>query len=245
MIGPMTRILVVQEQAELQRALQVNLRAKSYDVMAARTGREAMALAASQPPDAVIFDLSLPDVDGIKVIGQLRHRYRAPIIVLSARSGPGAEIGALDAGADDYVTKPFVMGELLARLRAKLRRREGSAAPGQPSRAVIGRWQVDLAAHRVTRGDVWPGQTDPGQTDPGQTPRLTPLEWAILEPLLRRPGQLVGTAQLAAGVWGGGFQQRGNCVRFHLVQLRRKLEDNPARPRHLLTEHGMGYRYLP
>jgi two-component system KDP operon response regulator KdpE len=240
-----TSILVVQQQPELQRALQVNLSAGSYDVIAAGTGRDAMALAARRPPDAVILDLSLPDVNGVEVITELRRRYQAPIIVLSGRAGAGDKIGALDAGADDFVTKPFVMGELLARLRAKLRRREGSAAPGQPSRAVIGRWQVDLAAHRVTRGDVWPGQTDPGQTDPGQTPRLTPLEWAILEPLLRRPGQLVGTAQLAAGVWGGGFQQRGNCVRFHLVQLRRKLEDNPARPRHLLTEHGMGYRYLP
>src|SRR5580693_4586331 len=205
-----TSILVVQQQPELQRALQVNLSAGSYDVIAAGTGRDAMALAARRPPDAVILDLSLPDVNGVEVITELRRRYQAPIIVLSGRAGAGDKIGALDAGADDFVTKPFVMGELLARLRAKLRRREGSAAPGQPSRAVIGRWQVDLAAHRVTRGDVWPGQTDPGQTDPGQTPRLTPLEWAILEPLLRRPGQLVGTAQLAAGVWGGGFQQRGN-----------------------------------
>ena len=133
-----------------------------------------------------------------------------------------------------------VLVELLAWLRAKLRRREANAAPGQPSRAVIGHWQVDPASYRVTHEGV-----GPGSKDPGQAPRLTPLEWAILEPLLRRPGQLVGTAQLAAGVWGGGFRQRGNCVRFHMVQLRRKLEDNPARPRHLLTEHGMGYRYLP
>ena len=236
-----TSILVVQQQPELQRALLVNLSAGSYDVIAAGTGREAMALAARRPPDAVILDLSLPDVNGVEVITELRHRYRAPIIVLSGRAGAGDKIGALDAGADDYVTKPFVMGELLARLRAKLRRREGNAVPGRPSRAVIGRWQVDLAAHRVAHGGVWPGPEDPGQAPP----RLTPLEWAILEPLLRHPGQLVGTAQLAAGVWGGGFRRRGNCVRFHLVQLRRKLEDNPARPRHLLTEHGMGYRYLP
>ena len=240
MIGSMTSILVVQQQPELERALQVNLRAKSYDVMAARTGREAMALAASQPPDAVICDLSLPDVDGIKVIGQLRHRYRAPIIVLSARSSPGDKIGALDAGADDYVTKPFVMGELLARLRAKLRRREGGVIPGQPPSAVIGRWRVDLASHRIAHEDA-----SPGTGDPGEAPRLTPIEWAVLEPLLRRPGQLVDTAQLVSGVWGGGFQQGANSLRFHLVQLRRKLEDNPARPRHLLTEHGLGYRYLP
>ena len=242
MIESMTRtnILVVQQQPELQRALQVNLRAKSYDVMAARTGREAMALAASQPPDAVILDLSLPDVDGIKAIGQLRHRYRASIIVLSARSGPGDEIGALDAGADDYVTKPFVMGELLARLRAKLRRREGGVILGQPTSAVIGRWQVDLASYRIAHEDA-----SPGSGEPGETPRLTPIEWAVLEPLLRRPGQLVDTAQLVSGVWGCGFQQGANSLRFHMVQLRRKLEDTPARPRHLLTERGMGYRYLP
>jgi two-component system KDP operon response regulator KdpE len=208
--------------------------------MAAGTGREAMALAATQPPDAVIFDLRLPDADGLQVIGQLRDRYRAPIIVLSARSSPGDKIGALDAGADDYVTKPFVMGELLARLRAKLRRREGGVISGQPAPAVIGRWQVDLAGYRIAHEDASPG---PG--DPGETPRLTPVEWAVLEPLLRRPGQLVGTAQLVSDVWGGRFQPGANSLRFHMVQLRRKLEDDPVRPRHLLTERGMGYRYLP
>jgi two-component system, OmpR family, KDP operon response regulator KdpE len=240
MIESMTSVLVVQPQPELQRALQVNLSAGLYDVIAAGTGREAMALAASRPPDAVILDLSLPDVNGVEVITELRHRYRAPIIVLSGRAGAGDKIGALDAGADDYVTKPFVMGELLARLRAKLRRHESNAAPGQPSRPVIGHWQVDLSSYRVSHEGV-----SPGPEYPGETPRLTPLEWAILEPLLQRPGQLVGTAQLAASVWGRGCRQRGNCVRFHMVQLRRKLEDDPARPRHLLTEHGMGYRYLP
>ena len=208
--------------------------------MAAGTGREAVALAAGRPPDAVILDLSLPDVTGVEVITKLRHQYRAPIIVLSGRAGAGDKIGALDAGADDYVTKPFVMGELLARLRAKLRRHQGSAAPGQPARPVIGHWQVDLAAYRITPEGAWPGSEDPGRE-----PRLTSLEWAILEPLLQRPGQLVAPAELAARVWGDGFQRRDNCLRFHLVQLRRKLEDNPARPRHLLTERGLGYRYLP
>ncbi len=151
MIGSMTKsILVVQQQPELQRALQANLSAGSYDVIAAGTGREAMALAARRPPDAVILDLSLPDVDGVEVITELRHRYRAPIIVLSGRSGAGDKIGALDAGADDYVTKPFVMGELLARLRAKLRRQEGNVVLAEPPRTVIGRWQVDLASYRIT-----------------------------------------------------------------------------------------------
>jgi two-component system KDP operon response regulator KdpE len=160
--------------------------------------------------------------------------------VLSGRTSPGDKIGALDAGADDYVTKPFEMGELLARLRAKLRRQGGNVVVAEPPPVVIGRWHVDLASYRITR----PGAS-PGSEDPGKTLRLTPIEWAILKPLLRRPGQLVDTAQLVASVWGRGCQQRGNCVRFHMVQLRRKLEDNPARPRHLLTEHGMGYRYLP
>ena len=240
MIGPMTSILVVQGQAELQRALQVNLRAGSYEVMTAGTGREAMALAADRPPDAVILDLSLPDIDGIEVISQLRQRSQAPIIVLSGRTGAGDKIGALDAGADDYVTKPFVMGELLARLRAKLRRQQGDLALSQPCTAVIGRWQVDLASYRITGENV-----SPGSEGPGETPRLTAIEWAILEPLLQRPGQLMDTAQLAVSVWGRGLQQQANCLRFHMVQLRRKLEDNPARPRHLLTERGMGYRYLP
>jgi two-component system, OmpR family, KDP operon response regulator KdpE len=242
MIESMTRtsILVVQQQPELQRALHASLSAGSYDVIAAGTGREAMALVAGRPPDAVILDLSLPDVNGVEVITELRHRYRAPIIVLSGRAGAGDKIGALDAGADDYVTKPFVMGELLARLRAKLRREEGNVVVAEPPRVVIGRWHVDLASYRITRQEV-----SPGSDDPGQTLQLTPIEWAILEPLLRRPGQLVGAAQLATGVWGRGCQQRANCLRFHMVQLRRKLEDNPARPRHLLTEHGMGYRYLP
>ena len=240
MIGLMTSILVVQQQPELQRALQANLRAGSYDVIAAGTGREAMALAARRPPDAVILDLSLPDVNGVEVIAELRHRYQAPIIVLSGRAGAGDKIGALDAGADDYVTKPFVMGELLARLRAKLRRREGGVIVDRPAPAVIGRWQVDLASYRIAHEGV-----SPGSGDPGETPRLTPIEWAVLEPLVRRPGQLVDTVQLVSDVWGCRFQQGANSLRFHMVQLRRKLEDNPARPRHLLTERGMGYRYLP
>jgi two-component system, OmpR family, KDP operon response regulator KdpE len=242
----MTRVLVVEDQAELQRDLQLNLRAGLYDVMTARTGREALALTASRHPDALILDLSLPDADGTEVIATLRRWYHRPIIVLSARTSPGHKIGALDAGADHYVTKPFSMGELLARLRAALRR-DGDdvirgAIHGQPSPVVIGRWRVDLAASRVTRD----GQVSRADiAGPAETLRLTPTEWAILEPLLHRPGQLVPAAQLLASVWGRGCPHRPNCLRFHMLQLRRKLEDDPARPRHLLTEHGMGYRYQP
>ena len=235
----MARILVVEDYAELQRGLLINLRARLYDVVTARTGRDALALAARRPPDAVILDLALPDIDGTQVILELRRWYLRPIIVLSGRTSPGSKIDALDAGADDYVTKPFVMGELLARLRAVLRREGGDVPHDQPQRAVIGRWQVDLASHRVTRANA------AAPSDSVETLRLTPTEWAILRQLLQRPGQLVDQAQLLTSVWGPGFLQHTNYLRFHIARLRRKLEDNPAHPRHLLTEPGMGYRYQP
>jgi len=229
-------ILIVEDEPELVRALRINLRARQYDVRTAGTGREALAVAASHPPDAIILDLGLPDIDGTEVIVALREWYHAPIIVLSGRTSPGDKIGALDVGADDYVTKPFAMAELLARLRAALRRDEGGTTSG--SRPVaIGRWLVDLAAHQVRRPD--------STTETPETLRLTPTEWRILEMLLRRPGQLVSSAQILTDIWGPGSQQRSNYLRFHMARLRRKLEDYPARPRHLLTEPGMGYRYQP
>ena len=233
-------ILIVEDEADLVRALRINLRARQYEVLTAGTGREALALAASHPPDAIILDLGLPDIDGTEVIVELRRWYHAPIIVLSGRTSPGDKIGALDVGADDYVTKPFAMAELLARLRAVLRRDEREASQNQPRQAVIGQWLVDLTAHQVRRAAA-----DADGAGDGETLRLTPTEWRILEILLRRPGQLVGSAQILTGVWGPGFQQRTNYLRFHMARLRRKLEDNPARPRHLLTEPGMGYRYQP
>jgi two-component system KDP operon response regulator KdpE len=237
-------VLIVEDQPELLRALRINLRARQYDVVTARTGREALALAASQPPDAVILDLGLPDIDGTEVIVELRRWSRAPIIVLSGRTSPGDKIGALDVGADDYVTKPFAMAELLARLRAALRHGEGETDPGRPHEATVGRWLVNLTSHQVTHaaGGSGPG---PRGGEPEETLRLTPTEWRILEILLPRPGQLVGSAQILTGVWGPGFGQRTNYLRFHMARLRRKLEDDPARPRHLLTEPGMGYRYQP
>ena len=264
-------VLLVEDQPELLRALRINLRARHYDVTTARTGREALAVAASQPPDAVILDLGLPDIDGTEVIVELRRWSRAPIIVLSGRTSPGDKIGALDVGADDYVTKPFAMAELLARLRAALRRDDGAAGLSTPHQATIGRWLVNLTSHQVTRAapgaDLAPGASGAGAGASGagasgasgvgasgvgasgggaeETLRLTPTEWRILEILLPRPGQLVGSAQILTGVWGAGFAQRTNYLRFHMARLRRKLEDNPARPRHLLTEPGMGYRYQP
>jgi two-component system, OmpR family, KDP operon response regulator KdpE len=234
------RILVVEDHVELARTLLINLRARLYEVMEARSGREALALAVRRLPDAVILDLGLPDIGGTEVIVELRRWYRPPIIVLSGRTSAGDKIGALDAGADDYVTKPFAMIELLARLRAALRRDEGNAAHERSPQVVIGHWQVDLAAHRVIGADA--AAASPGSVE---TLRLTPTEWAILELLVRRPGQLVAADQLLTGVWGPGFRKQTNYLRFHMAQLRRKLEDNPGRPRHLLTEPGMGYRYQP
>jgi two-component system KDP operon response regulator KdpE len=232
-------ILIVEDEPELVRALRINLRARQYNVLTAGTGREALAVAASHPPDAIILDLGLPDIDGTEVIVELRRWYQAPIIVLSGRTSPGDKIGALDVGADDYVTKPFAMAELLARLRAALRRDDGESGgvgQGRVRQVTIGRWLVDLTAHQVRRAAA---------DDARDTLRLTPTEWRILEILLGRPGQLVGSAQLLTAVWGPGFQQRTNYLRFHMARLRRKLEDNPARPRYLLTEPGMGYRYQP
>ena len=229
------KILIVEDEAELTRALRINLRARQYDVLMARTGREALAVAASHPPDAIILDLGLPDIDGTEVIVELRQWYHAPIIVLSGRTSPGDKIGALDSGADDYVTKPFSMAELLARLRAALRRDEGGPGQNPPHQVTVGRWLVDLTAHQVRRASA-------GEEE---TLRLTPTEWQILELLLNRPGQLVGSEQLLTSVWGPGFEKRTNYLRFHMARLRRKLEDDPARPRHLLTEPGMGYRYRP
>jgi two-component system, OmpR family, KDP operon response regulator KdpE len=226
--APAARVLIVDDEPAMLRALLINLRARRYDVTTAPTGRAALAEAARRPPDAVILDLGLPDVDGVEVIRELRGWSRAPVIVLSGRTGSGDKIGALDAGANDYVTKPFSMEELLARLRAALRRDE--AAPSG-SRVKIGRCDIDLAAHTVTQGT--------------ETVRLTPTEWRLLEILLRYPGRLVGSQQLLTEVWGPGFEQSTNYLRFHMARLRRKLEEDPARPRHLLTEPGMGYRFQP
>jgi two-component system KDP operon response regulator KdpE len=226
------RVLLVEDEPGLLRALLINLRARQYDVLTASSGQEALATAVSRTPDAVILDLGLPDIDGTEVIVELRRWSKAPIIVLSGRTSPGDKIGALDVGADDYVTKPFSMAELLARLRAVLRRDEPAPAAAT---VTVGHCTVDLTAHTVTRnGD--------GDAEPV---RLTPTEWRILESLAQRPGQLVSARQLLAEIWGPGYEPRTNYLRFHMARLRRKLEDDPARPRHLLTEPGMGYRYRP
>src|ERR1035438_1594960 len=238
-----TRVLIVDDEPAMLRALRINLRARSYDVTSAPTGRAALAEAARRPPDAVILDLGLPDVHGVEVIRELRTWSRAPIIVISGRTGSGDKIGALDAGADDYVTKPFSMEELLARLRAVLRRDE--SAP-HVTRVRIGRCVVDLDAHTVVDSTVVDSTVvDSTGTDGTGAVRLTPTEWRLLEILLRSPGRLVGSRLLLQNVWGPGFENNTNYLRYHMARLRRKLEEDPARPRHLLTEPGMGYRYQP
>ena len=224
----MTRVLVVDDEPQLVRALAINLRARSYEVDAASDGRSALSLAASRHPDVVILDLGLPDMDGIEVVRGLRGWTTVPILVLSARQGSAEKVEALDAGADDYVTKPFAMDELLARLRAAIRR----ATPIDEAPAVhTDAFTVDLAARRVLRD--------------GTDVRLTPTEWHLLEVLTRNPGRLVGQKQLLQEVWGPRYERETNYLRVYLAQLRRKLEPDPSHPRYLITEPGMGYRFEP
>jgi two-component system, OmpR family, KDP operon response regulator KdpE len=235
--GPTSRVLIVEDEPALLRALRINLRARGYDVATAATGREALTAARRRPPDVVLLDLGLPDVDGSEVIRELRAWSAAPVIVLSGRAGSGDKIGALDAGADDYVTKPFDMEELLARLRAALRRSDH--APDS-TKFSIGVYEIDTAAHTVT----WQRPTGP-DAPAADDLHLTPTEWRLLETLLSAPGQLVSSGRLLNEVWGPGFERSTHYLRFHMAGLRRKLEDDPHRPRHLLTEPGMGYRYQP
>ncbi len=227
------RVLIVEDEPALLRALQINLRARGYEVIASTAGHAALVEAARRPPDAVLLDLGLPDVDGIEVIRGLRTWSAAPVIVLSGRAGSGDKIGALDAGADDYVTKPFSMEELMARLRAALRR--DGHRPGS-TEFTIGRSLVDLAARTVLRQPA----DDQGAAE---LVHLTRTEWRMLEVLLQSAGQLVPASRLLTEVWGPEAEDRAHYLRFHMARLRRKLEDDPPRPQHLLTEPGMGYRY--
>ncbi|MEV6692731.1 response regulator [Micromonospora sp. NPDC051196] len=230
----MNRILVVDDEPQILRALGINLRARGYDVQVAATGTDALKAAARHPPDLVVLDLGLPDLDGVDVIRGLRGWTGVPIIVLSGRAGSDDKVTALDAGADDYVTKPFGVDELLARIRAVTRRHTTSdTADGRAgSQARVGRHTVDLAERIVTRDD-------------GAEVRLTPTQWGVLERLLRHPGKLITQRQLLHDVWGPEYQNETGYLRQYMAQLRRKLETDPARPRHLITEPGMGYRYRP
>jgi two-component system KDP operon response regulator KdpE len=231
-----TRVLVVDDEPQILRALRINLRVRQYDVHTAATGAEALEQASKHPPDLVILDLGLPDLDGVEVIQGLRGWTTAPIIVLSGRADSIDKVEALDAGADDYVTKPFGMEELLARMRAVGRR---AIADGDEPRVRLGVLVVDLAAKRVIR------EQDGQDGQDGADIRLTPTEWHLLEVLLRHPGKLLSQQQLLAEVWGPGYADAAGNLRLYMAQLRRKLEPDPARPRWLLTEPGMGYRFQP
>jgi two-component system, OmpR family, KDP operon response regulator KdpE len=241
-----TRVLVVDDEPQILRALRINLRVREYQVDAAATGTQALEMAARHPPDLVILDLGLPDVDGVEVIEGLRGWTKAPIIVLSGRTDSTDKVEALDAGADDYITKPFGVEELLARMRAAVRRT--GAAEDRP-RIRLGDLIVDLAAKRVTRqAAVAAGGGLAGAEDNAAQPddiRLTPTEWHLLEVLLRNPGKLLSRNQLLTEVWGPGYADATGNLRLYMAQLRRKLEPDPARPRWLITEPGMGYRYQP
>jgi two-component system, OmpR family, KDP operon response regulator KdpE len=224
----MNRVLIVDDDRQLLRALAINLRARNYQVDTAMDGTSALSTASRQPPDLVILDLGLPDMNGVEVVAGLRGWSSAPIIVLSARDAQPQKVAALDAGADDYVTKPFGMDELLARVRAALRR----ATPAESSpRVHTSAFTIDLAAKRVTttEDDV----------------RLTPTEWSLLEVLIRNSGKLVSHKQLLLEVWGPAYESQTNYLRVYMAQLRRKLELDPARPQHLITEPGIGYRFQP
>jgi two-component system KDP operon response regulator KdpE len=225
----MTRVLVVDDEPQIVRALEINLKARRYEVQVAASGAAALKVAAQHPPDLVILDLGLPDFDGVDVIRGLRGWTEAPILVLSGRTDGTDKVEALDAGADDYVTKPFGIDELLARMRAVLRR--SNLAQDEPV-VTVGGAQVDLSAKRVT-------------LDSGEDVRLTPTEWHLLEVLVRHPGKLMSQRQLLTEVWGPGYETASGNLRFYMGQLRRKLEADPARPVHLLTEPGMGYRFEP
>jgi two-component system KDP operon response regulator KdpE len=222
----MTRVLVIDDEGSILRALQINLTARKYEVVTAADGATGLAAIARARPDVLILDLGLPDMDGTDVIKGIRGQASTPIIVLSAAGQESTKVAALDAGADDYITKPFGMDELLARLRAAVRR--ASPAPDEPA-VITADFTVDLAAKRVARD--------------GTDVRLSPTEWGLLEVLVRNRGQLVTQRQLLHEVWGEQHQTEGNYLRVYVARLRGKLEPDPPRPRYLLTEPGIGYRF--
>jgi two-component system KDP operon response regulator KdpE len=224
-----TTVLVIDDEPQILRALRINLSVRGYDVVTAATGAAALRAAADRRPDVVILDLGLPDMSGIDVLAGLRGWMTAPVIVLSARMDPTQKVEALDAGADDYVTKPFSMDEFLARLRAAVRRGAAAASDGVEPVVHTAAFSVDLTAKRVTKH--------------GSNVHLTPTEWGMLEFLVRNPGKLVGQEELLNEVWGPSHGNQTHYLRVYLAQLRRKLEDDPSHPKHLLTEAGMGYRF--
>lgn len=223
------RVLVVDDEPQILRTLRINLNARGFDVTTASTGTGALTAAGQTNPQVIVLDLGLPDIDGFTVLAGLRGWTNVPVIVLSARTDALDKVQALDAGADDYVTKPFGMEEFLARLRAAVRRGSAAAEADHPV-VETDDFTVDLQAKMVTRG--------------GSGVHLTPTEWGILELLVRNEGKLVGHSAILSNVWGASYITQTNYLRVYVASLRRKLEPDPAHPRHLLTEAGMGYRFV-
>jgi two-component system KDP operon response regulator KdpE len=223
-----TRVLVIDDEPQILRALRINLSVRGYEVTTAATGAAALRAAAEKHPEVIVLDLGLPDMDGIEVLAGLRGWSTAPVIVLSARTDSADKVEALDAGADDYVTKPFGMDEFLARLRAAVRRHSAATDVGEPV-VVTDSFTVDLAAKRVIKDE--------------REVHLTPTEWGMLEMLVRNKGKLVGQKELLREVWGPSYATETHYLRVYLAQLRRKLERDPSQPKHLITESGMGYRF--
>jgi two-component system KDP operon response regulator KdpE len=223
-----TKILVIDDEERFARALGISLEARGYEVVVAADGAKGLEQAARAHPDLVVLDLGLPDLDGVRVLEALRGWSKVPVVVLSARDEERVKVAALDLGADDYVTKPFGMDELLARVRAALRR--ASDGHDEPTVATAD-FVVDLAAKQVQRGD-------------GAVVRLTPTEWHVLEVLVRNEGRLVSQKLLLQEVWGPGYETQTEYLRVYLAALRRKLEPEPSRPKYFVTEPGMGYRFL-
>jgi len=245
----MTRVLVVDDEPQILRALRINLHARQYDVVTAGTGRGALDAAADAHPDLVILDLGLPDMDGVDVIRSLRKWTHVPIVILSGRMNSAAKVNALDAGADDYVTKPFSVEELLARIRAVTRR---SIEPEPAEPVQVGRWTVDLSDHSIYEtleghvgGNDVPRRVTKQLAAHAPQVHLTPTEWQLLQALVRHPGRLISQRQLLQEVWGPTYVEQGHYLRQYVKALRQKLEDDPSRPRHLITEAGMGYRFQP
>lgn len=224
----MTRVLVVDDDVPLGRALAINMRARGMRVDLVKTGQGALDGVARFHPDVVVLDLGLPDLDGVEVLHGIRGWNPVPVIVLSARATSDEKVAALDAGADDYVTKPFEMNELLARVRAAARRGHVTSADAAPHVVTTQSFDIDLAAGVVIRD--------------GRQVRLTPTEYHVLEVLARNAGRLVSQQQILTEVWGPGYERESHYLRVYLAQLRRKLEADPAHPRHLITEPGLGYR---
>jgi two-component system KDP operon response regulator KdpE len=230
-----TRVLIVDDEPQILRALSITLKARSYDVVVATNGKQALAVAAQSSPDIVVLDLGLPDLDGIDVIRGLRGWSKVPIIVLSGRNRGGSKVDALDAGADDYVAKPFNVDELLARLRAVTRRAPKDSDEAQ---AIIGNIKIELPGRRLT-------SSRSGENGHVTDVRLTPTEWQLLEVLIRNPGRLVTQREMLRSIDRADLGDQSHYLRQFMNQLRRKLEPDPARPRFLMTEPGMGYRFQP